>query len=433
MAQAMLPDYRDPCGWNVMLPPREPRPAARGTIRLRYAVVGAGYTGLAVARRLRELDPEASIGLFEGSVVGEGSSARNSGFMSPTDSKIGLSIDQMDRAERLNTYSTEGFLYLKDLMDRHAIACDLERVGRITAAATELGVNKINGMIDGAIQHGFAHQALDREAIAQVIGSHYYARALRVEEGYLLQPAALVRGLADALPEDVAFYEQSPVLDLSAPDQTGGVWTLRTAEAEIVADRVILATNASVKKFGFWRDRLVTIYTFAGISEAMDAQDAASLGEPAWGVLPAHRLGTTMRRVGPNRLMVRSLYAYERPLDQATVREALTGCFHRRYPALRHVPLHHIWGGTTALTMNGSPRWGQIRPGLYASAGCNGSGIVKGTLLGKRLAESIVTGDPQEDLQAVFGRANLIAPEPFRTIGFHVISTYQRRRAGAEM
>jgi glycine/D-amino acid oxidase-like deaminating enzyme len=178
---------------------------------------------------------------------------------------------------------------------------------------------------------------------------------------------------------------------------------------------------------------LVTIYTYAALTEAMTPTDSAKLGSPAWGLLPAHRLGTTLRRVGSDRHMVRSLYAYEAPLDPARVRAALTSCFHRRYPDLAHVGLEHVWGGTTALTMNGSPRWGRIDDGLYASAGCNGSGLVKGTVLGKRLAEMIVTGEPQEELQAVFGSASRIAPEPFRSVGFKVISAIERRKAGAEM
>ena len=115
------------------------------------------------------------------------------------------------------------------------------------------------------------------------------------------------------------------------------------------------------------------------------------------------------------------------------MRAALTDRFHRRYPHLRHVRLEHVWGGTTGLTMNGAPRWGRIAPGLYGSAGCNGAGVVKGTTLGKRLAETIVTGDPQEELQATYGTASWIAPEPFRTIGFRVVSAIERRKAGAEM
>ncbi|MCZ8185788.1 MAG: FAD-binding oxidoreductase [Beijerinckiaceae bacterium] len=429
MPSSPLPDYRDPCGWNRMLSPRQPQPVAEGRIRARYAIVGAGYTGLAAARRLHELDPSADIVVLEGTEIGEGSSGRNSGFANPRDSKIGLSTTQMERAEKLNEFAAEGFAYLIEAMDRGGFSCDLEKTGRITGAATEPGAAKIRSMAEGARSHGFAHEFLDAEGMRCLIGSAYYRCGIRTEEGYLLQPAALIRGLADSLPAEIRLFENSPVLALEG----GAPRRVRTAKAEIEADIVILATNAAIKHFGFWRDGLVTIYTYAGITEAMVPEDAAQLGIPAWGLLPAHRLGTTVRRVGPDRMMVRSLYAYEKPIDPARARDALTGCFHRRYPMLRHVPLEHVWGGTTALTMNGSPRWGQLGPGLYGSAGCNGSGLVKGTVLGKRLADMIVTGDPQEALQAAYGRADRIAPEPFRTLGFHVISALERRKAGAEM
>ncbi len=57
----------------------------------------------------------------------------------------------------------------------------------------------------------------------------------------------------------------------------------------IEADIVILATNAAIKHFGYWRDGLVTIYTYAGISAAMTTEDAGQLGFPP---------GVCCRRIG---------------------------------------------------------------------------------------------------------------------------------------
>lgn len=430
MSRSPLPVYHDPCGWNAMLPPRAPKERASGSISAKYAVVGAGYTGLAAARRLNELDPDATIVVLEGSTVGEGSSARNSGFANPRDSKIGLSLTEMARAEKLNDYSAEGFAYLLSAMQTGGFGCDMERTGRITAAATERGDAKIRAMVAGAEAFGFKHEFLEGERLRDRLGTPYYRCAIATEEGYLLQPAALVRGLADTFADAITLYEMSPVLEI---EKAGAGWRLSTPNAQVSAEIVVLANNAAIKHFGFWCDGIVTIYTFAAITEAMSDADAARMGVPAWGVLPAHRLGTTMRRIGSNRLMVRSLYAYEKPLAPSEVRAALTDCFHRRYRDLGHVRLEYVWGGTTALTMNGSPRWGRIDAGLYGSAGCNGSGLVKGTVLGKRLAEMIVTGDPQTELQAAYGSASSIAPEPFRSIGFRVISALERRRAAAEM
>ena len=129
-------------------------------------------------------------------------------------------------------------------------------------------------------------------------------------------------------------------------------------------------------------------------------------------------------------------YADCRRLQQQQTRlarqAALLDRFHRRYPGLAHVGFEHVWGGTTALTMNGSPYWGRIDEGLYASAGCNGSGIVNGTALGKRLADFACGRAVDQDLLSAYGTANRIAPEPLRTVGFHVISAWEGRKAGLE-
>ena len=66
------------------------------------------------------------------------------------------------------------------------------------------------------------------------------------------------------------------------------------------------------------------------------------------------------------------------------------------------------------------------------AAGCNGAGIVKGTVLGKRLAEHIAGHDEQSDVRATYGSASWVAPEPFRWIGFNVVSAIERRKAGLE-
>jgi glycine/D-amino acid oxidase-like deaminating enzyme len=429
MNSSTFPNYPDSCGWNALLPARTARPRATGAIAVKYAVVGAGYTGLAAARRLSELDPGADIAIFEATTVGEGSSARNSGFAGPRDIPAGTSAAELQRAAALNRFGEEGFAWLAALIGEHGIDCELQLTGRIKGAATVAGARVVRGLHATVAQLGLPHALLDAEQLQERIGTRYYRCGLYTEGGYLLQPAALIRGLADCLPVNVRLHENSPVMAL----RRHGKWQLQTPDANITADCVVMATNAAVTRFGYLRDRLVTIYTYAGITEALAPEDAAQLGSMAnWGLLPAHRLGTTVRRVGNNRLMVRSLYAYERDMPARRVHAALLACFRRRYPALAHAGLEYVWGGTTALTLNGAPYWGRLDDGLYASAGCNGAGIVKGTVLGKRLAELITGLGDQQDVRAAYGTASWVVPEPFRSIGFSLTSAVQRRKAGLE-
>jgi glycine/D-amino acid oxidase-like deaminating enzyme len=424
-----FPAYADRSGFNALLPSRAPRPRAEGDLAVDHAVVGAGFTGLAAACRLAQLEPQSRIVVVEATEIGEGASARNSGFAGPRDLPAGPTAADRARATALDRFAGEGWAWLMDQVETHGIDCALRLSGRIRAAATARGAARVEALRDAVAAADMAHEMLDRAALEERIGTAYYRCALFTPDGFVLDPAALVRGLADALPANVVLCENTPLLSLAHRER----WQLETPAARIAARNVVLATNAAIRKLGHLRDRLVTIYTYAALTAPLAPADAARLGTmPVWGLLPAHRLGTTVRRVGDDRLLLRSLYAHERPLPEAQVRTTLLSCFHRRYPALAHAGLDRIWGGTTALTMNGAPWWGRIDNGLYASAGCNGSGIVKGSVLGKRLAELVVGHGDQDDVRTVWGRADWVAPEPFRSIGFAVIAAVERRRAGLE-
>ena len=429
MNRPKFPLYADLCGFNALLPSRIACAPAEGDVAADHVIVGAGFTGLAAARRLAELSPQARIIVIEATEVGEGSSGRNSGFASPRDLPSGPSAADLDRAEALNRFTEEGWAWLMAPIRQHGIDCGLQLSGRIKAAATDLGAKQVRALEAAVKAAGVPHEVWDRSTMQERIGTSYYQCAVYTEEGYLLDPAALIRGLADTLPPNIALHENTPLLSM----QRKGSWYLKTPSACITAPSVIMATNAAIRHFGRLRDRLVTIYTYAALSEPLNAQDARHLGSmPVWGLLPSHRLGTTVRRVGPDRLMVRSMYAHERPVPAPRVRETLLSCFHRRYPGLAHIGLDQVWGGTTALTMNGAPWWGQVEEGLYTSAGCNGSGIVKGSILGKRLAELALGQCTQHDVRATWGLANWVAPEPFRSIGFELIAARERRTAGLE-
>ena len=78
---AQLPRNDETCGWANLLPPR-PRPVRRvaGSMHFDWAIVGAGYAGLAAARRIAELAPGQSIAVIDAGRAGEGAAGRNSGF-----------------------------------------------------------------------------------------------------------------------------------------------------------------------------------------------------------------------------------------------------------------------------------------------------------------------------------------------------------------
>lgn len=105
-------------------------------------------------------------------------------------------------------------------------------------------------------------------------------------------------------------------------------------------------------------------------------------------------MGTTLRRTAEGRILVRHSLRFG---PRATARDADSVIStHRRsllarFPEMADVPFEYTWGGIVGVTANRVPQFGQIRPGVYASGGCNGVGMTLGTMYGV-LAADVIAG-----------------------------------------
>src|SRR5690606_20761506 len=174
-----------PCGWNEMLPPRITRPSLVRDETVDYAIVGAGYTGLAVAHRLQELDPSARIAVLEATDVGEGSSGRNSGFTASEVLPRSETMAGADKAMQQTLLVREAFEWLTQTIERHEIACDVQQVGSIRAAASKAGEASLRKVLEVAKTNKIAHTVLDRSDIRERIGSDYYRFGIYLNDTYL--------------------------------------------------------------------------------------------------------------------------------------------------------------------------------------------------------------------------------------------------------
>lgn len=426
--QVNSPDYERPCGWNKLLPVRKSAQNTPERQDFDVVVVGAGYTGIAVARRWAGLVPDARIALIDASTVGEGNPGRNSGFLLEISLANDVDTSNMARMQECNALLGEAMQSLRDDVESSGIDCGLQRSGTYRAAAGsegEASLDRYRRFLDAA---GLPVEELERDALAARIGTQFYRRGLYSPHCYLVQPAALVRGLAALLPRNVSLYERQPA---QALHRTGNGWRVGIADGHLDAPQVVLANNAFCKGLGIGKSRIVAMYTYAALTEPLPAGVPGGT-DSAWGLLPAHRLGSTLRRTADNRLLIRSQYGYEREADNESVARALRTALQRRFPDIPDAPFASVWSGATGFTYNGAPLWGEARPGLFVSAGCNGGGVVKGTLLGRLLAEH-ANGLDTPDVHHLFGTASWMPPEPLRAMGFHVIAGIERRRARAEV
>lgn len=432
------PRYPDLCGWNALLPTRPATAPLEGTERASVVIVGAGYTGLAAARRWATLRPDDAVVLLDAATVGEGSPGRNSGFMLEIALADDADAQAVARMNAMNALCQDTMGELAALVAERQIPCDLEHRGTYRAAATARGLASLAAYEAFLKAAQLPYERLTGADLTARLGTAYYRGGLYSPDCYLVQPAALIRGLAEALPPTVKLFENSPVLALK---KGAGGWMLRTPEGEVRAPTVLLANNGYAARLaggalGRGVGAVTPVFTFAGLTDPLGADARAALGsDPSWGLLPAHRLGTTLRLTEDHRLLVRSFYDDRLPPEGGAFREGLQDALDRRFPALAAqgaTRITHHWGGATGITYNGATFFGGVDDGLYAAAGCNGGGVVKGSLFGRLLVEEAL-GSLKVDVKGLFGEPPWLPPNPFRHWGFSFLTRRWRREAGAEL
>jgi glycine/D-amino acid oxidase-like deaminating enzyme len=430
MRTSCYPNYQRQCGWNALLPARSANAPLRSRADCDIAIIGAGYTGVAAARRCAKLEPAATVVLLDSSEVGEGNPGRNSGFMLEIALANDAEPEQLERMTACNRLIGDAMAGLKSLAGKHDISCDLVRAGTYRAAAGASGIAALRKYRDFLEAADLPYEVLDQRQLQDRLGTAFYREGLYSPHCYLVQPAALIRGLADSLPPSITLYENSPVVSI---ERSKGRWKLRTPDGAIRAPRVIVANNAFCKQLGIARSRIVAMFTSAALTEPLPRKILDALGsDPNWGLLPAHRLGSTLRRTADGRLLIRSLYGYESETDSRQVEVKLQAALQRRFPQLTDVSFASQWSGATGFTLNGAPVWGEYEPGLFVSTGCNGGGVVKGTLFGTLLAE-LAVGRETPDVAALFGKASWMPPEPLRRLGFSILSRIEAYKGRAEV
>lgn len=437
MKVSSLPADDRACGWFHTSAPRTPRPHHSGKSSARWVVVGAGYTGLAAARQLAVNFPDDEVVLVEAQEVGFGTAGRNAGFAIDLPHDIGADdyIGDIDTARTTLKLNRLGQSILKSLVDEHNIDCHMRPSGKYQAALESSGTAVLDAYRRGLDKLGQEYQLIDGKDLPEHIGTSFYCQALFTPGTYLLQPAALVKGLADSLPSNVSLYENTAISEVEYGDKI----VLRHAHGEITADNLILANNAFGMRFGFLQRTMLPVFLYASLTRPLTSSEQAELGgKDFWGVIPSHPFGSTVRRTHDNRILIRNSFTFNpdgRPKEQCLERfkRGHHISFERRFPMLPEVDFDYTWSGSLALSQNHEGFFGQLAPNVYGALCCNGLGITRGTVTGTLLADWLAgkSNDLTDFLLASPG-PNRVPPEPFLSIGVNATLWWGQHRAGLE-
>ncbi|MEO0916376.1 MAG: FAD-binding oxidoreductase [Pseudomonadota bacterium] len=436
-----LPRDPGPAAWNRLLPEASAPTPLDGKVTTDWLVIGAGFAGLAAARRLSQSCPGDRISIVDATRVGEGPAGRNSGFM--IDLPHDLSSPrysgalERDRAQTIDNRMAIDFA--EDMVQAFGIPDEaFRRTGKINAAASPRGVSQNDSYARHLAALGEPFEVMDAAAMRDLTGTSYYMGGVFTAGAAVIQPAMFVRWVAGGLRSNrVTLYENSPVIKL----ERNGVWQATTGRGQVSAPRVILAVNGHLNSFGLAKGRLMHVFTYASMTRALTEDEVTKLGGKAnWGVLPADPQGTTIRRVsgtGGDRIIVRNTFTFDPSLEVSDARIARVGqdhdrAFAARFPMLGSVTMEHRWGGRLCLSLNGVQLVDEVEEGLFSACCQNGLGTTRGTLAGI-LAADLATNRPSAALDRVCGaQAKALPPEPLASIGASLRLRWGAHRAGRE-
>jgi len=438
-----LPRDPGPAAWNEILNPAPPHPALDGDITTDWLVIGGGFAGLSAARRLTQLRNGDTITVIDARRIGHGPAGRNSGFM--IDLPHDLSSDQytssLERDHWQIRLNRQAIGFAREVAEDYDLPPEaVDPCGRINGAVTKSGMDHNISYASHLDRLGEPFETLDAKAMHDVTGSRFYRHGLFMPGCVLLQPALYIRGLAAGLSETVDIYENTPALSF---EHMGQDWCVTTPGGRITTPRIILAVNGHAESFGYFRRRLMHVFTYASMTEPLnDAQLKRLGGQPRWGITPSDPMGSTVRRIsgiGGDRIVIRNRWSFNPTMEVSEARVERYGRdqdkgFARRFPELDDVKMAYRWGGRLCLSRNSTPAFGEIEDGVFSACCQNGLGTAKGTLAGIAAAElASRSNSPVVEEMLNASPPQLLPPEPFASLGANMVIKWREWKGRAEI
>jgi glycine/D-amino acid oxidase-like deaminating enzyme len=351
-------------------------------------VIGAGYTGLAAARRLAEHFPHDEVILIEAQEVGYGTAGRNAGFAIDLPHDIGAEdyIGDIEIAKTTLKLNLLGQSLLQTQVKTHGIDCHMRSSGKYQGAVENRGIAVLEAYQRGLDKLGQDYQVISEQDLPNHIGTSFYKKALFTPGTILLQPSALVKGLADSLPSNVTLYENTAITEVEYGDKA----VLKHENGLIIVDKLILANNAFGQRFGFSQIQrtMLPVFLYASMTRPLSETEQAQLGgKDFWGVIPSDPFGSTVRRTHDHRILMRNSFSFNpngQPKPHCLKRflQRHEQSFKNRFPMLPAVDFEYTWSGSLALSQNHKGFFGQLAPNVFGALCCNGLGITRGTVNG---------------------------------------------------
>ena len=395
--------------WDISAEEKKVDNPMTGDISTEVAIVGGGFTGLSTALHLGEKGIESHI--LEAETIGHGGSGRNAGLLNagvwlpPQDVRTELGEE---RGARLVKVLGEAPEYVFSLIEKHQIRCEATRHGTIHAAHAPKGFEGLRRRWEEWQRLGAPVDLLDREQVADKIGTGVFHGGLHDQRAGTINPMGYVRGLARAAAAAGATLHTG--VRVTKLTREGAKWHLKTTAGEVMANSVILGTNAySDELWPGLKNTFTIIHYFQLASEPMGDRVAHILKE-GQGLWDTGSIMFSLRRDAFGRLIIGSMGKVRGGESGLSKRWASRRLRHL-FPDLGEVTFEKAWHGQIAMTPDHIPRIHRLAEGLYTPIGYNGRGIAPGTVFGRAMAE-LLSGGAEADLPLPISEPKKVTMSP---------------------
>jgi len=381
----MLDNARSHGLWELTAPPAPETSGLKGSIRVDTAIVGGGYTGLSAALHLAEAG--ANVALLEAVEIGFGGAGRNVGLVN---AGMWVMPDVLgdvlggDYGERLLELLGDAPKLVFDLIERHRIECEVERAGTLHCAVGLKGLRELEQRVAQWSRRGAPVELLNAADTAAKIGSSAYAGSLWDRRAGTIQPLAYARGLArSAVNAGAKIFTRSAV---TSAERVDGKWKLQAAGGHVIADRVIVATDAYAT--GPWsevRTEQIHLPYFNFATQPLSDNVRASILPERQGAWDTNEVLSSFRFDRAGRLVFGSCGAL-RGTGAAVHRSWARRALKKLFPQIGDVSFEAEWYGLIGMTDDHLPRFHKLAENVFGFSGYNGRGIAPGTTFGRLLA-----------------------------------------------
>ncbi len=380
----------DPYWWDAA-PPETTSPDAPLPREADVVVIGGGYCGMSAAIELRRQGIDVAV--LDKGALGGGASTRATGGVTGGQKLVlagptaGVTRDQLAAMLR---DSIASFAYLRNLLETEQLDAGFQQCGRFLVAYSEGHAKRLARM--GALlrEHtGVRVRDIARAQQREILASEFYHGGILIEDYGSIHPAKYHKSLRDlARRLGAGLYSHTPMLSV---EQRDGKWVVATARGEIVAGRVIAATNGYTgTELPYLHPRLIPAASYHIATEPLPRDMIERL-------LPGGRMVSDSQRnlvaVRPSTDGTRIIFgarpsAHDRREEEAAplIYRTMTAVL----PQLDGVKVTHCWRGNVAMTFDRHPHIGEI-DGIFFAVGCNGSGVAMMSYLGQQIARRLLS------------------------------------------